>query len=111
MAARRKGRDEWAAIVAAFEGSGEPAAKFCARRGIRVGTLKWWRWRVRGRRCGATALARSNDVRLVPVDVVGLSAARPSAVTIALADLELRVEVGTEVTYVAELVGELRSRC
>jgi hypothetical protein len=108
--ASRKSREQWVAVVAAFEQSGESIAKFCARRRIRLGTLKWWRWRLRDARA-ASALVRSADVRLVPVDVIGLAAQRPNGVTIALSDLEVRVEVGTDVTYVGALVGELRSRC
>jgi hypothetical protein len=48
----------------------------------------------------------------VPVDVIGLLASAPAgAVKIALGDLEMRVEVGTDVAYVAALVGALRPRC
>jgi len=105
----RKNREQWVAVVGAFEQSGESLAKFCKKRRIRVASLKWWRWRLRDARA-AKALAK-DEVRLVPVDVIGLAASRPSGVTIALADVEVRIAVGTDVTYVGALVGELRSRC
>ena len=107
--AARKNREQWVAVVAAFEKSGESANKFCAKRRIRVASLKWWRWRLRDAR--AAGLVTSKDVRLVPVDIIGLAASRPTGVTIALADLEVRVEVGTDIAYIGALVGELRSRC
>jgi hypothetical protein len=108
--ASRKSREQWVAVVAAFEQSGDSIAKFCARRRIPPASLKWWRWRLRDARA-KSALVRSDDVRLVPVDIIGLAASRPNGVTIALSDLEVRVEVGTDVAYVGALVGELRSRC
>ncbi len=107
----RKNREQWVAIVAAFERSSESTKKFCAKRRIRVASLKWWRWRLRDSRAAASALVRSDEVRLLPVDVIGLAAARANGVTIALSDMEVRIEVGTDITYVGALVGELRSRC
>lgn len=109
--AARKNREQWVAVVAAFEKSGESLEKFCAKRRIRIASLKWWRWRLRDARAAVTTLVTSKDVRLVPVEVIGLAASRPTGVTIALADVEVRVEVGTDVAYVGALVGELRSRC
>ena len=107
----RKNREQWVAIVAAFEQSGESLRKFCARRRIRLASLKWWRWRLRDARTASALVRKSDEVRLVPVDVIGLAASRPTGVTIALSDVEVRVEVGTDVAYVGALVGALRSRC
>jgi hypothetical protein len=107
---RRRSREEWAAIVAEFARSGESVAKFAARRRLRLSSLKWWCWRLRG--ASAAAAEASSEVRLVPVEVVGLAAhggARPIELTVV--GVEMRVDVGTDVTYVAALVGELRSRC
>jgi hypothetical protein len=94
------------AVLKEFARSGDSIEKFCAKRRIRVKTLKWWRWTL-----GDAPSARRKDVRLVPVDVIGLAAPRPTTIAITIAALELRVEVGTDVAYVGELVRALRSRC
>ena len=107
----RKNREQWVAIVAAFDQSGDSLRTFCAKRRIRLASLKWWRWRLRDAHAAAALVRKSDEVRLVPVDVIGLAASRRTGVTIVLSDLEVRVEVGTDVTYVGALVGELRSRC
>ncbi len=109
MAVRRN-RDEWLQLLGMFEASGETPARFCAKHRISPRTFGWWRWRLRDERREPVAPER---IRLVAVDVK--SAAPPAegvgAVRIALADFELRVEVGTDVAYVAALVEALRTRC
>ena len=108
MRARRT-REEWAALVAEFETSDESLARFCARHRLAVTTFKWWRWGLRNQR-PARAMARS-DVRILPVDVVGVAARMPTSVVVAISDIEVRVEVGTDIAYVGALVGALRPRC
>lgn len=113
MGARRS-RAEWEEIIRTFEAASEPLQTFCAKRRIRPDTLKWWRWRL-----GASLRASSSramtvrsaakDVRLVPVDVI--AAVRPSTIAIAVSDVEVRVEVGTDPSYVGALVAALRSPC
>jgi hypothetical protein len=117
MGARRS-RGEWEEIVRAFEAAGEPLQTFCSKRRVRPETLKWWRWRL-----GASTRARSSeamtvrrpakDVRLVPVDVIvpAVTTACGSTIAIAVSDVEVRVEVGTDTAYVGALVAALRSRC
>jgi len=101
-------------MLAALEQSGESTERFCAKRRIPVATLRWWRWHLREQRA-LSRPAKRDDVRLVPVDVVGLSVSspvsRPSALVIAVSNVEVRLEVGTDVGYVGALVAELRSRC
>lgn len=105
----RKRRAEWAVVLAKFEASGETIADFCARRRLSSRTLTWWRWRLRRER---REVRETKEVRLVAVDVP-----RPSlvgvagAVGIVLGELEIRVDVGTDVAYVAGLVAALRARC
>jgi len=98
-----------------FEQSNQSVERFCAKRDIRPGTFRWWRWRLRSGGDGAvSAEARGNDeVRLLPVSVVGPAAGgvRETAVEITFADLCVRAEPGTDAVYVATLVAELRSRC
>jgi hypothetical protein len=115
MGARRTG-DQWQAIVAAFERSTQSVEQFCAKRDIRPGTFKWWRWRLRtAGDVAATAITsrKNGEIRLLPVSIVGSSArsARESSVEITFADVSVRVEPGTDAAYVATLVAELRSRC
>lgn len=97
-------------MLAAFEQSGESVEKFCAKGRIAVRALKWWRWRLGTSRRSAP-LTRRESVRIVPVDLIGLASAPPTAVRIGLSDMELRVEVGTDLGYVGALVGALRARC
>jgi hypothetical protein len=113
--ATRRPREQWTALVATFEQSNQSVERFCAKRGIRPGTFKWWRWRLRDSRASAVTSRSSavDDVRLIPVDVVGLTARSEAgkAVEIAFGDVAVRVEPGTDAVYVASLVAELRSRC
>lgn len=109
MAVRRS-REDWAGVLAKFEASGETLARFCAKRRIRARTLTWWRWRLRGE---AHARPEAESVRLVAVDLQTPVAPMPldRAVYVRVADVDVRIEVGTDVAYVADLVGALRSRC
>lgn len=108
----RKSRNQWVKIVTAFERSGLPVEDFCARRGIKAGTLRWWRWQLGDR----VPVAPTSDVRLVPVDVVTDSlgvapAAGPRRLVIGVAGVSVHVEIGTDAAYVAALVAELGRRC
>jgi hypothetical protein len=112
----RRSSEQWTVIVGEFERSNQSVERFCMKRGIRPATFKWWRWRLRDSSGspGASFAPSSNDeVRLVPVDVVGLSARVSSRahVEIAFADMAVRVEPGTDAAYVASLVAELRAQC
>lgn len=46
MAAVRRSRGEWCALVSAWARSGDPAEVFAAARGLNPGTLTWWRWKL-----------------------------------------------------------------
>ena len=90
-----------------------PLAGFCASRGIRPDTLKWWKWHLRSK-VASVAEAERAGIRLVAVDMVtpaDSSGARPTTLAILVAGAELRVETGTDAAYVSELVMALRSRC
>lgn len=103
----RRTREQWAALVAAFEKTSQRLEQFCARRGIAPATLRWWRWQLRHT---AEPSRHDGGVRLLSVDVVEESAGgRATArVVIALSDVEVRVDVGADVDYVATLVARLR---
>ena len=89
------------------------ATEFCAERGIRPKTFGWWRWHLREE---LRARKQKEEIRLLPVKVapamaIPACAACARYVAIVVGDVEVRIEVGTEVAYVATLVAELRSRC
>ena len=102
---------EWASIVAEFERSGERHAEFCARRGVEVASFRKWLYRLR-RRTARTRGARSatKAVRLLPVRVRD-ARADDAPVELLVRGVVVRVHVGTDAQYVAELVGSLASRC
>jgi hypothetical protein len=109
----RRTRAQWSALVDELEASGQSRATFCRRRGIEVGTLKWWMWKLgRGGR-GARHEARA--IRLVPVDVVesgGTADADGGAeVVIEVAGVTVRIATGTSPEYVAKLIAALRAPC
>jgi hypothetical protein len=107
----RRSPEQWSAFLNELSGSGESVESFCRRRGIRRSTLYWWRWKLgalRRRPGGDTA------IRLLPVAVsAGISLEPPAArvIVIHVADLQVQVESGTDVAYVASLVAAIRSRC
>ena len=70
MGARRT-REEWSDLVAEFEASGDSLERFCAKRRVRVATLKWWRWRLRAAE-RVSAQLPERGVRLLAVDIFGL---------------------------------------
>ena len=96
-------------MIAAFEQSGERLDRFCAQRRIPPATLRWWRWHLRDARPAPSRKA-PEEVRLVPVEVVGLSAGMPGArsVVITVSNVDVRVEVGLlEVAVHLELASRL----
>jgi len=109
MQVQRRNRQEWARLVAAFERSRFSMAEFCTRHELVERTFGWWRWRLGSEKRSAK---RETDVRLVPIDIVKPTLQpRANVVLLAVAGVEIHVEVGTDTAYVAALVTELRSRC
>jgi hypothetical protein len=114
MRAKRT-REEWAALIRQVEATGEPMKAFCAKRRIRLKTFEWWRWQLR--RAAARKKTQSSRkraalaVRLIPVEMPAPATRLPTHVEMSVRDVQLRIEVGTSVSYVGELVVELRSRC
>lgn len=111
----RRSRQQWEKIIGTFQRSGLTLERFCAPRGIRPDTLKWWQWQLRrsNKEKALPAVTSREAVRWVAVDVVapaGSATARP-AVAILIAGVELRVEPGVDVGYVSDLVAALRARC
>ena len=106
--AKRRTREQWAALVSGFERSKQSVEQFCAARELAPATLRWWRWKLRET---APSLARHDTpVSLLAVDIVG-EVATPARIAIAVSGAEVRFEVGTDVDYVASVVASLRARC
>jgi hypothetical protein len=64
---RRRSAAEWTRLVAEFRKSGLSVEDFAASRGVPVGRLRWWRWRLGV--AGSSPSAPADKLRLVPVDV------------------------------------------
>jgi hypothetical protein len=109
MQALRRNRQEWARLVTAFERSRSSMAEFCARPELVARTFGWWRWRLG--RDERSAKRDTDDVRLVPIDVVRTTPQpRANMMLLPVAGVEMHVQLGTDVAYIAALVTELRSR-
>lgn len=101
----RRTREQWAALVTAFEQTDQQASRFCASRGIRAKTFAWWRWRLRDT---SQRPANRDRVKLLPVAVVEREAGSDTRVVLSVADVEIRFDLGADVDYVAALVARLR---
>jgi hypothetical protein len=107
----RRSREEWSALLDELAESGEPLDSFCRRHSIRRSTLYWWKWRLGSSRRRSAPRAA---IRLLPVAVSSSTDApprAPNAIVIHIADVQVRVEIGTDVEYVRALVDALRLRC
>lgn len=101
---QRQGRDFWERIVRDLEQSGLTHGEFADQRGLNIGSLRSWLYRLRRK--------RRRVVRVLPVHVAGQSGAISSAfVEVAVAGTVVRAAVGTDVEYFVELVTRLRERC
>jgi hypothetical protein len=67
--ARRRSAKEWAGLVRKWQRSGQTAARFSARHGLRAASLVWWRWRLKrgGETAPTTGVTR--PLQLVPVKI------------------------------------------
>jgi hypothetical protein len=101
----RRTREQWAALVAAFEQTNEQASRFCASRGIRAKPFAWWRWRLRDT---SARPQRRDEVKLLPVAVVKRDAGSGTQLMVSVADVEILFDVGAEVDYIATLVARFR---
>lgn len=105
--AKRHSRDFWAQLIGEVEQGGSVEA-VARRHGVRPRTLIWWRWRL-----GQGPRRSGRKARLLPVVVRERPVVfeRPALVEVVVRDIALRLETGTDVHYVAELVDALRSSC
>jgi hypothetical protein len=103
--ATKRGRRFWTRIIEEFEGSqaGETHEEFSARHGIEKTTFQRWLYALRNEHRRRTPPV----VRLLPVRVEGMEAEHALSVDLG-GGLGLRVQVGTDPSYVAALVAALR---
>ena len=90
-------------MVAEVSG-GARVADVARRHRVQPKTLAWWRWRLRSEPVSAPMLLPV-VLRSAP------SAAIPDHIELRVCDVIVRVAVGTDVTYLAALVAELRAGC
>lgn len=100
----RRGRKFWERACREIRG-GAKAAEVARRLGVRSGTLQWWNWKLRNEQ-------KAEPAEFLPV-VVSPHPVPPMAASLELETngVRLRVEVGTDVQYVAALVNALRATC
>lgn len=104
---KRRGREFWERLSAEVDG-GRSAEEVARRHGVKVTTLRWWRWQL-GRQ--GKKSAKKKAPALVPVVVKEPSPARTGYVEILAGGVIVRFEVGTDVDYVAKLVANLERAC
>jgi transposase-like protein len=110
MSSRRRPRSFWEKLVAEADrvGSVERVAR---RHGVKARSLTWWRWWLRrDAREKAKARTKAKAPRVLPVVIEAGAVAASSVIEIAVGDLRVRVQPGTELGYVTALVEALR-RC
>lgn len=99
---KRHARSFWIGLVAEVQ-AGASLRDVAARHRVNPATLRWWTGRLRSE-------PPPVPLRLVEVEAsAGPLAAR--AIEIETRVVALRIEEGTDVTYVAELVRALRAVC
>ena len=103
--AKRRGRGFWTKVIEEFESSqaNETHEEFAARRGVEKTTFQRWLYAFRKQHRRRTPPA----VRLLPVRVEGAQAEPPISLDLG-GGLGLRIQVGTDPSYVAALVAALQ---
>jgi hypothetical protein len=65
---------QMAALIAAWEGSGQTMHEFGARHGVSKHAMGWWRWELKRREQAAASGAPRGAIRLVEIARVGTGA-------------------------------------
>jgi len=107
----RRAREIWVSIIGQYEKSGQTQEAFAAARGIPVGTLRSWIYKLRQ--------GGAESTPMLPVRVIASTAptARQDedeggAVELVVDEwLRLRFPRGTPPALIAEVTARLRSRC
>lgn len=105
---KRHNREFWEAAVRDVQ-AGQDVAAVAKRHGVRPGTLSWWLWNLRRTRPKTGKRRRAETgAAFLPV-VVAEPIITSRMIELEVAGTRLRVEPGTDVEYLAALVGALRS--
>jgi hypothetical protein len=107
MRKRDERRRFWTALIARFERSGSSRKAFAAEAGVGVAIFQYWLYKLRRERLAISEQPQAPEVRLVPVTVHAPVRAG-GQVDLRVAGVRLRVPVGTDPRYVAELAAALR---
>lgn len=118
----RRDREFWEQASADVD-AGATLDTVARRLGVKVNTLKWWRWRLGAEqrksksssRRKAPAKPRRRRAKppghFLPVVVRDVPAPVADAVAIVVDGVRIHVPVGADPVYVARLVEALRARC
>jgi hypothetical protein len=104
----RRTREQWSALMLAYERSNQSVRAFCMTRGLALATFRWWRSQLRRDGGSSTAI---EPVRMLAVEAMGPRRQVEGPVVVAFAGLEVRVQLGADVDYIAGLVAALRPQC
>ena len=110
--AKRGSRAEWEQLVREAEQCGS-VDEVARKHGVNRSTLIWWRWQLR-RGTVARSATKRVSVKMVPVRVrTAARAAEPvdDMIEIAVRGALVRVRVGQDARYIAELAAALVERC
>lgn len=116
MEQQEEKRGQWAPLVARFEQAGQSQQAFTAEAGVSLPGFRYWLYKIR--REGQPVLAKKpvqrrkarrspKAVRLVPVEVRHPTASS-GQVEVRIADVRIRVPVGTDPGYLAQVALSLR---
>ena len=113
--ARRRSRDEWAAVVEEYRRSGKSRSAFAREKRINSNTLAWWVSELSRSGVGtakSTKEGTESDVRLVPVSIVEREpAGAAEGLEISFGDTVVRFPAGTDAAYVGQVLLEVRALC
>jgi transposase-like protein len=87
---------------------GAKVGEVARRLGVRAGTLGWWRWKLHQE---GRAPRPTRRAAFLPVVVAEATLPAPAVVQLDVNGVRLRVELGTDVRYVAALVAAIRTTC
>lgn len=116
----RRSRSEWEKIVAEYEAVEEAHEEFCKRRRLSIHSFRTWLYRLRRERAtGTVAQSATKTVQMVPVRIRETGPAPKRAPSDTLDDvIELvvrgaivRIRIGQDAEYVADLAAALAARC
>lgn len=110
----RRSRAEWETIVDEYEASDEQHVEFCAKRKVSLHSFRTWLYQLRKERAaGRVARSATKAVQMVPVRVRQAPRAPTvdDVVEVLVRGAMVRVRIGQDPRYIAELAAALGERC